>query len=74
MATMSTDTPAARMRLAFDLYEVGVAMQHTRLRREHPDLSDAQIDDLVRAWLADRPGAEFGDVSGRVRVRAWAPP
>lgn len=69
MATMSADTPAARTRLAFDLYEVGVAMQRTRLLREHPGASDREIDDLMRAWFADLPGAEFGDVSGRVRVR-----
>jgi hypothetical protein len=39
------------------------------LRREHPDESEVQIEERLRAWLHHRPGAEFGDCEGR-RV-AW---
>lgn len=58
-------TPAERMRLALDMYEVGERMQRARLRREHPDATDEQIEALVQEWLRHRPGAEFGDAVGR---------
>ena len=41
--------------------------------REHPPAPATEIDDPMRAWFADLPGAEFGDVSGRVRVRRGEP-
>ena len=58
-------TPAQKLRLALDMYEVGERMQRARLRRQDPDASDEQIEALVEAWLRDRPGAEFGDAVGR---------
>lgn len=66
---MSQSTPEERLRVAFDLFEVGVLMTRSRLRREHPDFSDEQIEASVMAWLHDRPGAPFGDYPGSASPR-----
>jgi Rv0078B-related antitoxin len=39
-------------------------MQRQRLRREHPEWSDAELAGAMRAWMRDRPGAEHGDAIG----------
>ena len=64
---MSTDAAqvASRLRLAFDLFATGEAMMRQRLRRESPDAADREIEARVQRWLADRPGAEYGDAIGR---------
>jgi hypothetical protein len=59
------EAAARRLRLAFDLYQTGEEMMRQRLRREHPNLSPAEIEALVVKWLVERPGAEFGDALGR---------
>lgn len=56
--------PAARLRVAFELHELGVQMHRRRLRRERPELTDAELDVALRAWLHERPGAEHGDAVG----------
>jgi hypothetical protein len=56
---------AERLRAAFDLFELGVSIMRTRLRREHPGATDAEIEAMVRQWLSTRPGAEHGDAVGR---------
>ncbi len=66
---MSQSTPEERLRVAFDLFEVGVQMTRSRLRREHPDFTDEQIEASVMAWLHDRPGAPFGDYPGSASPR-----
>jgi hypothetical protein len=66
---MSQSTPEERLRVAFDLFEVGVQMTRSRLRREHPDFTDDQIEASVMAWLHDRPGAPFGDYPGSASPR-----
>jgi hypothetical protein len=49
-------TPEAeRMRSALEMHELGVQLYRQRMRREHPRASRADIDDLVRAWLAAPP-------------------
>jgi Rv0078B-related antitoxin len=63
------DKAAARLRMALELFEPGVEMMRQKLRRNHPGLADHEIEARVRAWLRERPGAEFGDAVGR-RV-AW---
>jgi hypothetical protein len=57
-------TPAAKLRLALALFESGVAMMRQKLRRDHPDASEAEVDRLLTAWLRTRPGAELGDAQG----------
>jgi hypothetical protein len=56
---------AARLRVAFDLFETGVEMRRQQLRRAHPERADSEIEELVGAWLRERPGAELGDAVGR---------
>ena len=47
------------------MFETGVEMMRQTLRRDHPDLADQEIEARLRAWLRERPGAEFGDALGR---------
>ncbi len=66
-------SPAERLRVAFDLFEAGVAMHRMTLRRAHPTWNEAQVTDALDAWLRTRPGAEDGDSAGR-RVDWPRPP
>jgi len=54
--------PAERLRLALEMFDVGVEMYRVKLRRTRPDLSSDQIRVLVQAWLLDRPGDTVGQV------------
>lgn len=58
-------TPAEALRTAFDLCEFGENLMRQNLRREHPGANDAEIEQLIREWLLERPGAEEGDATGR---------
>lgn len=44
--------PAAQLRLAFEMFEFGVAMMRQKLRRSLRDASDAEIEDRLDRWLA----------------------
>ncbi len=59
------DEAAARLRLALELFEAGLEMMRQKLRRDHRDLADHEIEARLAAWLRERPGAEFGDAVGR---------
>jgi hypothetical protein len=50
--------------MALSLFEFGLELYRTRLRNEQPELSDAEIDTVIARWLARRPGAELGDMTG----------
>lgn len=63
---MPDSTPAERLRIALDLFDLGVEMTRARLMREHPDWAPEQVQEGVAAWLRDRPGAELGDCVGRL--------
>ena len=67
MGTEATphETPAQRLRLALDLFEFGTDMMRQKLRREHPDATEDEIQARLVAWLQERPGAELGDGVGR---------
>jgi hypothetical protein len=67
---VGTDGPAQRLRLALEMFEFGVRMHWTSLRRNNPDLDDVQIADLLREWMLARPGAADGDCAGPVSRRA----
>ncbi len=58
---LSPDVVQQRFRETLELFEVGLEMQRAQLRREHPEADDAEIEQLLRAWLRHRPGAEHGD-------------
>jgi hypothetical protein len=58
--------PSAAFQATLDLFQTGVDLMRQNLRRRHPEASDEQIDALLRDWLRHRPGAEFGDSTGRL--------
>ncbi len=64
MTAGGTHDPAANLRAAIEMYEVGEAMMRQRLRREHPLAGEVQIEAEIDAWLRRRPGAEHGDFPG----------
>jgi len=64
-AADARDQAAARLRAALEMFETGLQMMRQNLRRNHPTLADAEIEERVTAWLRERPGAEFGDAVGR---------
>lgn len=63
-------TPEAqRVRDAFEMHEFGVALYRQRMRREHPEADETEIEALTLAWLIspsspDRLRNALGD-------RAW---
>ena len=65
MAESSSLSPSEKLRIALELFESGVAMMRETLKREHPTESDAQIEERLRQWIRDRPGAEDGDCVGK---------
>ncbi len=58
------ETVGDRLQLALELFDFGVEMMAAKLRRDHPDLSPAQIAERIEGWLGERPGAEAGDGPG----------
>ena len=58
------ETLADRLAMAFELFEFGVEMMAANLRRRHPEAPPDEIERLLEAWLAERPGAELGDGPG----------
>jgi len=52
-----------RFQAALDLAETGVRLMRQNFRRRHPEVSEGDIDAMLRAWLRDRPM----DAPGRVR-------
>ena len=39
-------------------------MMRAKLRRQHPDYSEAEVEQALEACLLTRPGAEHGDGVG----------
>jgi len=60
----SAETPAERLRIAFELFELAEAMLRQGWVRRHPDATPEEVEAAVSAWLATRPGAEHGDCDG----------
>jgi hypothetical protein len=63
------DSAAEHLEDALELADLAERMVRARLRREHPELSDHELDERVLAWLHERPGAESGDADGIAVVR-----
>jgi len=59
------DAEARNLEDALELADLAERMVRARLRRQHPSLSDDELEARVFAWLHDRPGAEYGDAEGR---------
>lgn len=49
---------------ALELADLAERMVRARLRREHPEWGDDELDERVLGWLHERPGAEHGDAEG----------
>ncbi|MEZ4447318.1 MAG: hypothetical protein R3B72_50030 [Polyangiaceae bacterium] len=49
---------------ALELADLAERMVRARLRREHPEWSERELEAKVIAWLHERPGAEHGDAEG----------
>ncbi|HWO24243.1 MAG TPA: hypothetical protein VNO30_36115 [Kofleriaceae bacterium] len=43
---------------------IDIEMMAANLRRRHPGATPDEIERLLEAWLAERPGAELGDGVG----------
>ena len=56
---------SARLELALELFAAGLEMRKQQLRRNHPLATADEIEARLRAWLAERPGAEIGDAQGK---------
>jgi hypothetical protein len=71
---ITSEVVQQRFRETFELFEVGLEMRRAQLRREHPEAADAEIEQLLQAWLRHRPGAEEGDAGPEgFRPRQLAP-
>lgn len=69
MNSVEEASPLEKMRVTLDLFEAAMKLQRQNLRRRYPHVPDAQIENLLQAWLYERPGAELGDGEGRVANR-----
>jgi hypothetical protein len=58
-------TPADKLRLSLDMFTYGCEIMRQNLRRADPAAGDALIEERLRAWLRERPGAEHGDGVGK---------
>jgi hypothetical protein len=59
---------AQRLDDALELADLAERMVRARIRREHPELSEVEVEVEARvlAWLQERPGAVDGDAEGSV--------
>jgi hypothetical protein len=62
---MQDGAAAERFELALELCELAERMLREKLRRAHPQRSEAEIEAMIDAWFMERPGAEHGDAEGR---------
>jgi hypothetical protein len=53
------ETTRDRLLDAFDLFEFGVELMASNLRRKYPNAGAEQIDLLLEEWLAASPGPKF---------------
>lgn len=53
---------AARLQAAMEMHELGVRLYRQRMHREHPQADRADVDRMVKAWLAE------AQRSGRLRL------
>jgi hypothetical protein len=46
-----------------EMYLEGLEMKRAQIRREHPEITDESVEQLLRDWISGRPM----DAPGRVR-------
>lgn len=66
MAPVAERTAASRLREAFELYDLGIALMRQNLRRRFPQDTDSEIDGRLLDWRLRRADAPDGDGEGRV--------
>ena len=44
--------PGEKLRVALEMSDFGIRLQRENLRRRNPDVSEAEIDELLWRWLA----------------------
>lgn len=65
MEPVADSDVAARLRAAFELYDLGIAMMRQNLRRQFAGDTDAQIRQRLLDWRLRRSDAPVGDGHGR---------
>lgn len=63
-------SPAEKLQMSLAMFDYGCDLMRENLRRRHPELDEAAVEERLRAWLRERPGAPNGDGEGRVRLMA----
>lgn len=48
---MRATPESEKARQAFELMRTGIRLRRAGLRERHPDATDAEIDEMLRAWL-----------------------
>lgn len=46
--------PEEGLRMALEMYELGIELTRVRLRRDHPGWSDEQVEQALKHWLRNR--------------------
>jgi hypothetical protein len=64
-----TAPEGARIKAALDMHELGVKIYRQRMRREHPQASNSEINAMVRAWLPEPPQSSSLRLPSRGRDR-----
>ena len=64
--------PAAQLRLAFEMFDVGVAMMREKLRRKSPNASGEEVEHQLDRWLlqVDEPIHSLGTDEDHVEAAA----
>lgn len=57
-----------RLHTALDLFDVGCEITRRRLRREHPEATETELDELVAQQFLNKARTEFRDTHLRVRA------
>jgi hypothetical protein len=53
LAAVPTPTAAEKLMQALELMDVGLRLKRAALARQHPDSSEAELEQLFRQWLLD---------------------
>jgi hypothetical protein len=57
-------TPSTKFETILELVELGERAFVYKLKKMNPLISTTEIEEAVRGWYQDRPGAEMGDGVG----------
>jgi hypothetical protein len=56
------ETTGAKLGVALELFEAGVAMMRAQLKLKKPRASARSIERMLVAWLADKPAHDYGSL------------